>query len=120
MPWLVYSGCFARLVANAREGKSQYSANVVCIKAMHALAFGRWLAKRGMALTDLSEVQIKQYQRRRRHRSIRAETRRRECCGVTQLLQFSRRNECVPYSPGSSPIMAAHPLTILAYWRVDK
>jgi len=72
--------------------EQQYAANVVYIKAMHALAFDRWLAKRGMALTDLSEVHIKQYQRRRRHRSIRAETRRRECCDVTQLLRFLRRD----------------------------
>ncbi len=70
----------------------QYAASVVYIKARHALAFDRWLAKRHVALTDLSEVHIQQYQRRRRrgHRSIRAETRRRERCEVTQLLRFLR------------------------------
>jgi site-specific recombinase XerD len=68
-----------------------HAANVVYIKARHALAFDRWLAKRHMALADLSEIHIEQYQRRRRHhRSIRAETRRRERCEVTQLLQFLR------------------------------
>lgn len=70
--------------------EQQYAANVVYIKARHALAFDRWLAKRGMALTDLSEVHIEQYQRRRRHRSIRAETRRRERCEAALLLQFLR------------------------------
>ena len=70
--------------------EQRYAANVVYIKARHALAFDRWLAKRHIALTDLSEVHIEQYQRRRRHRSSRAETRRRERCEVTQLLQFLR------------------------------
>jgi len=70
--------------------EQRYAANVVYIKARHALAFDRWLAKRRMALTDLSEVHIEQYQRRRRHRASRAETRRRERCEVTQLLQFLR------------------------------
>jgi len=72
--------------------EQQYAASVVYIKARHALAFDRWLAKRRVALTDLGEVHIKQYQRRsrRRHRSIRAETRRREWYEVTQVLQFLR------------------------------
>jgi integrase/recombinase XerD len=68
----------------------QYAADVVYIKARHALAFDRWLAKRRMALTHLSEVHIERYQRRRRrrNRSIRAETRLRERYNVTQLLKF--------------------------------
>jgi site-specific recombinase XerD len=66
----------------------QYAANVVYIKARHALAFERWLAKRRIALTHLSEVHIEQYQRRRRNRSIRAQTRLRERYDVTQLLKF--------------------------------
>jgi len=53
----------------------QYAADVVYIKARHALAFDRWLAKRRMALTHLSEVHIERYQRRRRNRSIRADPR---------------------------------------------
>jgi len=68
--------------------EQQYASNVVYIKARHALAFDRWLAKRGIALTDLREAHVAQYQRRRRHRSIRAETRRRERCDVMQLLKF--------------------------------
>ena len=72
--------------------EQRYAASVVYIKARHALSFDRWLGKRRVALTDLGEVHIEQYQRRRRrrHRSIRAETRRREWCEVTQLLQFLR------------------------------
>jgi integrase/recombinase XerD len=70
--------------------EQQYAASVVNIKARHALAFDRWLATRGVALADLKEVHVKRYQRRRGHRSIRGETRRRECYEVTQLLQFLR------------------------------
>jgi hypothetical protein len=42
----------------------QYSASVIYIKARHALAFDRWLAKRGLVLADLSEVSIERYQHR--------------------------------------------------------
>lgn len=86
--------------------EQQYAASVVYIKARHALSFDRWLSKRRVALTALGEVHIEQYQRRRRrrHRSIRAETRRREWSEVTQLLQFLRvhgvceaaRVDCTP------------------------
>jgi site-specific recombinase XerD len=72
--------------------EQQYTASVVYIKARHAVAFDRWLAKREVALGNLDEVHIKRYQRRprRRHRTIRAETRRREWHEVTQLLGFLR------------------------------
>ncbi|NCC26757.1 MAG: integrase [Gammaproteobacteria bacterium] len=70
-----------------------YAANVIYIKARHALAFDRWLEKRRMALPDLSEIHIEQYQRRRRHRPVRAETRCRERCEVTQLLRFLRSQD---------------------------
>lgn len=72
--------------------EQQYAAAVVYIRARHALAFDRWLAKRRVALADLSEVHIERYQRRRRRRqgSIRAETRRRERWAVTHLLWFLR------------------------------
>ena len=68
----------------------QYAASVIYIKALHALAFDRWLAKRRVVLADLGEVHIERYQHRRRlrHQRIRAETRRIERCDVTQLLQF--------------------------------
>lgn len=70
----------------------QYAASVVYVKARHALAFDRWLAKRRVTLADLGEIHIEQYRRRsrRRHRSIRAETRRRERFDVSELLQFLR------------------------------
>jgi site-specific recombinase XerD len=72
--------------------EQRYAASVVYIKARHVLALDRWLAKRHVALADLSEVHIERYQRRhrRRHRSIRAETRRREWYEVNQLLRFLR------------------------------
>ena len=70
----------------------QYAPSVVSIKARHALAFDRWLAKRCATLADLGEVHIERYQRRsrRRHRSVCAETRRRERYEVSEVLQFLR------------------------------
>jgi integrase/recombinase XerD len=70
----------------------QYSASVIYIRAQHALAFDRWLMKRGLVLADLSELSIERYQHRirRRHERICGETRRRERNHVTQLLQFLR------------------------------
>jgi len=75
--------------------EQQHAASVVYIKARHALASDRWLAKRRVALADLSEVNIERYQSRRRrgHRAIRAETRHRETCEVTStaaILAWSR------------------------------
>ena len=51
----------------------QYVPAVVYVKALHAVAFDRWLAKRRVTLADLGEIHIQRYQRRsrRRHRSIR-------------------------------------------------
>ena len=46
----------------------QFAASVVYIKARHALAFDRWLGKRGVVLADLGEVHIERYQHRTRHR----------------------------------------------------
>ena len=76
----------------------QYAASVIYIKARHALAFDRWLAKHRVLLADLGEAHIERYQRRsrRRHRCIRAETRRRERYEVTQLLQFLRSRGVCP------------------------
>ena len=70
----------------------QYAASVIYIKALHAVAFDRWLAKRRVVLADVGEVHLKRYRhrRRRRHQRIRPETRRIEWCDVTQLLQFLR------------------------------
>jgi len=39
----------------------QYAPSVVYIKARHALAFDRWLAKRCATLADLGEVHIERY-----------------------------------------------------------
>ena len=70
----------------------QYAPAVVYIKALHAVAFDQWLAKRRATLADLGETHIQRYQRRsrRRHRSILAETRRRERYDVSELLHFLR------------------------------
>jgi site-specific recombinase XerD len=72
--------------------EQQYQPSVIYIKARHGLAFDRWLTKRRIVLADLCEAQIVQYQNRtrRRHQRIRAETRRIEWKGLTQLLQFLR------------------------------
>jgi site-specific recombinase XerD len=68
----------------------QFTASVIYVKAQHALAFDRWLAKRGAMPADLGDAHIERYQRRRRrrHQRILAETRRRERNHITQLLQF--------------------------------
>ena len=58
----------------------QFAASVIYIKARHALAFDRWLRKRGVVLVDLSDVHIERYQQRTRcrHQCIRTATRYRE------------------------------------------
>ena len=85
----------------------QYAPAVVYIKALHAVAFDQWLAKRRVTLADLGETHIQRYQRRsrRRHRSILAETRRRERYDVSELLHFLRaRGVCK--TAGVDPIPA--------------
>ena len=76
----------------------QYAASVIYIKALHAVAFDRWLAKRRVVLADVGEVHLKRYghRRRRRHQRIRPETRRIEWFDVTQLLQFLRDHGVCP------------------------
>src|SRR5258708_2720937 len=76
----------------------QYAASIIYIKARHALAVDRWLAKRGVVLGDLGEVHIERYQRRsrRRHRPICTETWRREYNHITQLVQFLRDHGVCP------------------------
>jgi integrase/recombinase XerD len=70
----------------------QYVPAVVYVKALHALAFDRWLAKRRVRLADLGDIHIERFQRRsrRRHQSICTETRRRERYDVSDVLQFLR------------------------------
>ena len=79
----------------------QYTPSVVCIKAQHALAFDRWLAKRCATLADIGEVHIERYQRRnrRQHRSICAETRRRERGDVMRTAAILARSRCVQDGP---------------------
>ena len=68
-----------------------YVPAVVYIKALHAVAFDRWLAKRRVTLADLGEIHIQQYQwRSRRRRRAIAETRRRERRDVSDVLQSLR------------------------------
>ena len=76
----------------------QYTASVIFIKARHALAFDRWLAKRRVTLAVLDDVHIERYQRRcrRRDRRIRTETRCRERFELGQLLQFLRGHSVCP------------------------
>jgi hypothetical protein len=76
----------------------QYAASVIYIKALHALAFDRWVAKRRVVLADLGEAYAERYQHRsrRRHQRIRSETRHREWCDVKQLLQFLRSQGLCP------------------------
>jgi integrase/recombinase XerD len=76
----------------------QYAASVVYIKALRALAFDRWLAKRRVGLADLGELHLERYRHRRRRRQqcIRPGTRRIEWCAVTQLLQFLRDQRRCP------------------------
>jgi integrase/recombinase XerD len=82
----------------------QYAASVIYIKALHAVAFDRWLAKRRVVLADVGEVHLKRYghRRRRRYQRIRAETRRIEWCDVTQLLQFLRDHGVCPTVRGKT------------------
>jgi integrase/recombinase XerD len=70
----------------------QYAASVTYIKVLRALAFDRWLAKRRIALAELSELRIERYQNRTRgqQRRIRTETRQLERRDVTHLLDFLR------------------------------
>ena len=89
----------------------QYAASVVYIKARHALAFDRWLRKRGVVLADLSDVHIERYQHRtrRRHQCIRTATRYREYQALMQLLKFLRcRGEC--------PAARAQPQRLMIWW----
>jgi integrase/recombinase XerD len=88
----------------------QYTASVIYIKAQHALAFDRWLAKRGRVLADLGDMHIERYQHRRRRRRQRVltETRRRERNHITQLLQFLRDHGVCP--PAHIEITAADDL----------
>ena len=65
-PLASYLGPFVTSLIN-----QQYAASVIYIKMTHALAFDRWVAKRGVVLADLGDTHIERYQRRSRHRHQR-------------------------------------------------
>ena len=80
----------------------QYTASVIYVKARHAVAFDRWLAKRRVVVTDLGEAHIERYQRRGRRgqRCIRTETRRGETREVTtSSAPLLARSWCMPGRP---------------------
>ncbi len=84
----------------------QYAASGVHIKARHAVSFDRWLANHGITLIELGDIHIERYQRRRRrrHRCIRAETRRIERDAISSLLRFLRhRGVCEPARIDATP-----------------
>ena len=74
----------------------QYAIDVVYVRARHALAFDRWLDRRGVALSNLDENHISQYQcRSGHHRSRRESTLYQELRALGHLLRFLReRGAC--------------------------
>ena len=92
-PLAPHLGLFVALLIS-----QQYTASVTYIKARHTLALDRWLTKRRIVLTGLTDVHLEAYQQRRRRRQqcIQPGTRRIEWCAVTQLLQFLRDQGVCP------------------------
>lgn len=85
----------------------QYVPAVVYVKAMHAVAFDRWLARQSVALTSLADHHIAGFGRRRRRcrGSIRPETRKRERFDVAHLLRYLRKvDACPPAPPLCTPV----------------
>ncbi len=85
----------------------QYVPAVVHVKARHAVAFDRWLARQHIALAEIAEDHVTGFvHRRRRCRgSIRPETRKRECFDVTHLLRYLRTvDACPPAHCPCSPV----------------
>lgn len=72
--------------------RQQYVPAVVYVKARHAVAFDRWLARRHVALADIAEHHVAGFGRRRRRcrGSVRPATRKRECFDVVHLLGHLR------------------------------
>jgi integrase/recombinase XerD len=84
----------------------QFVAAVAYVKALHAVAFDRWLAKHDVDPAELSEAHIQRFlHRRRRHRGpIRPETRRREEYDTQHVLGFLRsRGVCAQAIARSIP-----------------
>lgn len=77
----------------------RYAADVVYLKARHAAAFDRWLAKQRFAVTDLGDGHVELFLHRARSigRRVAPETLRSERREVLQLLQSLRaRGVCRP------------------------
>ncbi len=93
--------------------RQQFVAAVVCVKALHAAAFDRWLDEHDVDPAELSEARVQQFLRRRRRcrGPIRTETRRREEYDVQHLLGFLRsRGVCaqaVVISTAAEDLVAA-------------
>jgi len=87
--------------------RQQFVAAVVYVKALHAVAFDRWLAQHDVDPAELSEVHVRRFARRRRRRRgpIRPETRRREEYDVRQVVGFLRsRGVCAPAIASATPV----------------
>lgn len=70
----------------------QYVPAVVYVKALHAVAFDRWLARRHTVVADIAEAHIASFGRRRRRcrGSVRPETKKRERFDLVHLLRYLR------------------------------
>jgi len=81
--------------------RQQYVPAVVYVKAMHALSFDGWLARRRIALRDLAEVHAWQFGRRRRRcrGCIRPQTKHRERFDVLHVLRYLRTIGTCPAFP---------------------
>jgi len=75
----------------------RYRIDCVYIKTRHGLAFDRWLHASTVALADVDERRIAQYQDGDSHRRKvrRVDTRRIERCALIQLLHFLREQGAV-------------------------
>ena len=84
----------------------RYVPAVVHVKAMHAVAFDRWLAQRHVALAAVAERHVVGFGHRRRRGGgpIRPETRKRERFDVAHLLRYLRSVvACPPASRTCTP-----------------
>jgi integrase/recombinase XerD len=81
--------------------RQQYVPAVVYVKAMHALSFDGWLARRRISLRDLAEVHAWQFGRRRRRcrGCIRPQTGHRERFDVLHVLRYLRAIGACPAFP---------------------
>lgn len=85
--------------------RQQFVAAVVHVKALHAVAFDRWLAQHHVVPAELSEVHVRRFARRRRRGPIQPETRRREEYDVQQVVDFLRtRGVCSPAIVSATPV----------------